>query len=361
MNSFMHFKKLMVLVLLLSSAASTASASAAWLSQIHPLEDAVVTETPDADHSLIIQAINQAQNSVQMWMYHLTDADVIQALIQARSRGVYVQVILDSGSMKNQKYADVQTQLTSGSVEAVASSSAFRLTHTKTFVVDGNLAFISTMNLVGHYQGTSAMRDYGLFTRDPQIIQELNSVFTADLANAQSNSMNTPSLSNANLVWSPVNSAQKLSDLIDSAQQTVYATVENIGQTDVSDALTRAAARGVKVYIITPECDLNSNPAFNYPVLRTMMSSGVVSRVMPTPSSNTTPYMHAKIIIVDQRIAFMGSENYSYSSLNMSRETGVIFSSANAIQSVMTVFAKDWSNTIEMPSGNPVCPQQDDN
>ena len=80
---------------------------------------------------------------------------------------------------------------------------------------------------------------------------------------------------------------------------------------------------------------------------------------MPTPSSTDTPYMHAKTIIVDQRVAFLGSENFSYSSLSASRETGVVFSNPNAIQSVNAVFQKDWSNAVAMPAGNPTCPPMD--
>lgn len=360
MNAFSHFKRLFVLVFLSGALlGSVAHGEASWLTQIHPLNDAVITETPDSDHSLIIQSIDQAQSSVQMWMYHLTDDGVIQALIRARGRGCAVQVILDSSSMQNSKYMDIFKQLSTANISAVSSSKAFRLTHTKTFVIDGNLAFISTMNLVGHYEGTSAMRDFGLFTKDAEIIQELNSVFAADLVNAQNDTMTTPALSNPNLVWSPANSEQKLADLIDSAQQSVLMTVENIGQTGVADAMTRATARGVKVQIITPMCDLNPNPAFNYPTLRTLMKSGVDSRVMPTPSSNDTPYMHAKVIIVDQRTAFLGSENFSYSSLILSRETGVVFSNANAIQTINAVFQKDWNATVAMPAGNPTCPPMD--
>src|SRR5690606_6075060 len=116
---------------------------AEWLYKLRPISDAVIINTPDGNHDPILNVIKQAKSRIQMSMYHLTSPDVIQALIDAQARGVKVQVILDRSSMKNPRYLDVYNQLRAARVDAMASTPEFTLTHSKTFVVDRKIAFVS--------------------------------------------------------------------------------------------------------------------------------------------------------------------------------------------------------------------------
>jgi phosphatidylserine/phosphatidylglycerophosphate/cardiolipin synthase-like enzyme len=264
-------------------------------------------------------------------------------------------ILIDRSRRANPKYKTVFDQLAQAKVAVVASSPAFNLTHSKMFIVDGQWAFISTMNLVGHFE---EMRDFGLFTQDIDIIKELMLVFTADLDNAKNKTMNTPALANANLIWSPVNAQQKLADLIDSARSNINLMVENLGsQTMVLEALKRARSRQVVVRLLVPECDLNPNPYYNFQALREMAAVGAEGHVAPYPSSSQIPYIHAKVIVVDHHLAFLGSENFSFTSLTKSRETGVVFSNQTAIQQLEAYFDKDWKSSKPLPATNPnSCP-----
>lgn len=327
---------------------------APWIAQLRPLHDAVLINTPDQNHDLIVRAIRQAKSKVQMSMYHLTDSEVIQALIDAQIRGIDVQVILDNSSLQNPKYKEVFDRLVAGKVVVLASSPQFRITHSKMFIVDGNLAFVSTMNLVGHFDN---MRDFGIFTVDPTVIRELVTVFEADVINSRNNTFHTPTVSHANLLWSPVNSEKKIVDLIDSADRSVSLAVENLGSDVVLAALVRARQRGALVRVLTPECDLHPNPLWNYPFMRQMAKAGVENRVMPTPSSASTPYMHAKIIVVDDRVAYLGSENFSVSSLRYSREVGVALTSPKTVRGLAAVYSRDWQAARPLPATDPSCPK----
>jgi phosphatidylserine/phosphatidylglycerophosphate/cardiolipin synthase-like enzyme len=53
--------------------------------------------------------------------------------------------------------------------------------------------------------------------------------------------------------------------------------------------------------------------------------------------------MHAKIIIVDGRIAFVGSENISAQSLDQNRELGIIVSDSSVLDKLQTTFQSDWA------------------
>ncbi len=325
-----------------------------WLTQIHPLEDAVLVVGPQDTYAPLVRAIKQAQTSIQMSIYHLTDQSLIQALIQAQARNVVVYVIIDSASLKSPHYQGVFQQLKVARVHVIASSSGFHLTHSKLFLIDGSLAYVSSMNFVGH---SSEMRGYGVFTRDTSVVAEIHSVFAADLANAKNNTAVTPQLSNPNLLWAPVNSEQKLVDLIHSAKTTIEATTENLGPgTDVLTALAEASQRGVSVRIISPQCDLNPNPLFNLPQMTLLAGAGVQARLMPAPSTSEVPYMHAKTMIVDKQTVFIGSENLSYSSLRLSREAGLVLSNSKVTAQMETVFEKDWNAAVVLPATPPVCP-----
>ena len=54
-------------------------------------------------------------------------------------------------------------------------------------------------------------------------------------------------------------------------------------------------------------------------------------------------YMHAKIIVVDGKAAFVGSENISTASLNDNRELGIIVADANVLNTLQQTFQQDWS------------------
>jgi cardiolipin synthase A/B len=53
-------------------------------------------------------------------------------------------------------------------------------------------------------------------------------------------------------------------------------------------------------------------------------------------------YMHAKIIVVDNKVAFVGSDNISTQSLDQNRELGIIVSDSSVLHTLQTTFQNDW-------------------
>jgi phosphatidylserine/phosphatidylglycerophosphate/cardiolipin synthase-like enzyme len=54
------------------------------------------------------------------------------------------------------------------------------------------------------------------------------------------------------------------------------------------------------------------------------------------------PYIHAKAIVADGRVVFIGSENLSSTSLDQNREMGLMLAETAAINAVETALAADW-------------------
>lgn len=326
-----------------------------WINQIRPLNDAVIVATPENADKPLLQAFALAKVSIWIEIYHLSNPNVVIALIEARKKGVEVVVIYDSASLKNTKYSNIQKQLTDSGVSVFPSSPLFSISHSKSFLIDQKILFVSTMNFITHFD---TMRDFGLFTQDPDMIREWTLIFKTDLENSKNKTGLTPALSNPNLVVSPVNSEQKIIDLISIAQKSIRGMVENLGSKAVIQALSQARSRGVVVQLITPECDFAFDPLFNYPYLYQLSQAGVENRVMPVPYTHDTPYTHAKTLVIDSRLAFLGSENFSMNSLQKAREIGVVFSNPKAVGALESVISKDWSAAKPLPSTPPNnCPK----
>jgi cardiolipin synthase A/B len=300
--------------------------------------------TPLDKHQTIIKAIGLAKKTVDIVNFHLSDRDVVGALTNASKKGIQIRMILDSGILsRNNTSQKIVADLKQANIQVKPSTSKFSITHQKSLVIDDEIAFVTTMNLVT----TSAVtRDFGIVTEDQGIIAEMDAVFTADWANADANDSQTPALSNPRLLWSPVNSSQKLVDLIHSATSTIDLDVESFGDHDVLNALAERASQGVKVRTITPGCISGDQPLRNRTYLTTLATSGVVNRVMPAVSDETHPYMHAKILIVDQKVFYVGSENFSFNSLTKARELGIITEDNRLTQQVESVFNQDWGNAV---------------
>jgi cardiolipin synthase len=325
----------------------------------------IYTPSP-AGHQPFVDAITHANRTVHMVMFQLADPDVMTALKDAHVRlGTVdgtpaVRVILDRKSLEEN--SDLETNFTTlhdAGVDVMRSSAGFTYTHEKSMVVDDTTVFITAMNMNtrGAYD---AERDFGVITRDDRVITEWNSVFAEDVRNSASTTDHgTPALSVRPLLWSPVRSSaeSKLISLIGSARSSIITTVENLSDPGIVGALSNAAKGGVNVRIITPQCVKGNNPKLDYPALRSLAADGVATKVMPYPATPTHPYMHSKMILVDQRVAYVGSVNFTETSLLRNREAGIIFVNDTATQTIRQLFETDWTNAIDVPATDPTfCP-----
>ena len=55
------------------------------------------------------------------------------------------------------------------------------------------------------------------------------------------------------------------------------------------------------------------------------------------------PYVHAKVILVDNEFLLIGSMNMSDTSMNKNREIGILLLNRYQIEKMMNMFMKDWS------------------
>jgi cardiolipin synthase A/B len=294
--------------------------------------DALVTE-PDQGLGSIYTLMRSAKHSLDMTMYELTDTQAEQILEQDAHNGVDVRVILDRNE-EGQKNQAAYTALTSHGVHVAWAPSGFTVTHQKTITVDGDVSAVMTLNLTPQYYSTS--RDFAVIDRDPADVAAIEQVFAADFADRP---VTAPP--GADLVWSPTQSNTDLIALINSATKSLLVENEEMSDSAVVNALISAARRGVRVEVVMTD---SSSWKSNFDKLA---SAGVK---VSTYSADASLYIHAKIILVDDAATptrttkvFIGSENFSTTSLDHNRELGLIITDPAVLSAVDATVSKDFA------------------
>jgi len=298
----------------------------------------LITE-PQAGIAPFISAISGASKSVDLVMYQLEDQQVESALASDASNGITVRVLLNKGYYGEQSTDNeaAYNYLNSHGVQVKWTPSYFALTHQKTLIIDDKTADIMTLNFTPQYYSTS--RDFSVTDNDPSDVSAIETTFNADW---NSNKITAPS--GADLVWSPGSQAEMVS-LINNAQKTIEVYNEEMSDSAVISALEQAAERGVSVEVVmTNSSDWKTD-------FTNLTNAGVQIR---TYASSASLYIHAKMILTDGTNVFLGSENFSSSSLDDNRELGINLTSSTVISSLESTFSQDWQGatafTVTQPS-----------
>lgn len=277
----------------------------------------------------IIDAIAHASSSVDVVLYQFEDPQVEQALAADEARGIRIRVLLNGGYYSKKESDDndaAQRFLSSHGIDVAWTPSYFALTHQKTIVIDGDTAYIMTFNLTPQYYASS--RDFAIIDRDTGDVSAIESAFNDDW-----NKDYIPAPIGSDLVWSP-GSEQSLIALIDSAATSLDIYNEEMADTAVTNALCDAAKRGVAVKVVMTD-QSSWHKAF-----ATLSKAGVEVR---TYSKKDSLYIHAKMIVADDKQAFLGSENFSSGSLKKNRELGIVFDDPAIIAQLESVFSNDFA------------------
>ena len=309
-------------------------------------EDVTLWIEPQAGKEPILNALDSAQHDVRMVYYSITDPDIIQKIKDTVARGVTVRFMLENnpygGSSTN---IDVGLDLQKAGVQLKWAPRAFRYLHEKAIVVDGKTAYIMTHNLTT--SSFTANREYGVRLQAPHLVKEVADVFDADW------NREPIDLKNAYLVWAPDNSRERFAELFNNAKKSIWLEEQNSQDPQIVRLLSDAARRGVDVRLIsTPRYPIEND--YDEPGREQIRQAGGQVRYI------LDPYVHAKVFIIDGRLGFVGSQNFTTNSLDNNRELGVVFSDAEAVQQMMVQFIKDWDKgTVEpFPKKNlPVPPE----
>lgn len=278
--------------------------------------------TPGDGRKPILDEIAAASTSIDMEIYIATDTTILEALEEAQARGVLVRVMLEQHPFGGDgRQPDVFDRLQAAGIEVRWSNPVFRFSHIKMLVIDNEVLLVMNLNLTtSTFTGN---RDFGVITNQPAAVQTAAAIFEADWTRG-------PEPDPGPLVVSPTNARPVLRDLINSATTSIDVYAEVLRDPEMMDALAAAAERGVQVrIIISPSNSFDQERA-------ALADAGVEIRLL----SNL--YIHAKMVLVDGKQAFIGSQNFSATSLDQNRELGIILDDPVSLSRLSRVFDLDF-------------------
>jgi len=269
----------------------------------------------------LLQRIQLAQKQILVMIYQFTRYNFSNALIAAHKRGVQVKVLLDGKQGAN---SSVRSKLTAAGIAVKSAPTSFTHAHAKVIWIDGYEAIVMSANLITYSMGGE--RNYGVIDRDPYDLKQLKQLFDRDWAGT-----GTVDLSCSRLVVSPINARARMLAHVNRAKKTLDFAVMYLDDKTIKTAVLAQAKAGVAVRVLL------ANPAW----ITSNTARAAELKAAGVPVKYFKNYdLHAKLMISDG-IPFVGSQNFSYTSIQKNREIGV-FVNASTRSQIVAQFAADW-------------------
>ena len=297
----------------------------------------LVTE-PNQGMGPVYALMSSPRRTLDMTMYELADPKAVAILEADAHRGVVVRVLLDSDDERSYNQPAFAS-LSSDGVQ-VRWAPTGTIFHQKTITVDDRTSAIMTLNLTSDYYPTS--RDFAVITSEAQDVAAIEQVFDEDWSGSNPPAGGPTGL---DLVWSP-GAEGPIVSLIESARSSLLVENEEMDDSAVTGALVGAARRGVDVEVVMTDSS-SWTGAFSQ-----LVEAGVKVSTYP---SDAPLYIHAKVVVADGASMFLGSQNFSVSSLDYNRELGIITGDAALVAAVSQTVSADFTGAtpFRVPAAAP--------
>ena len=285
---------------------------------------------PNAGPAPILNIIDSAHHQLDIGVYYLDDRRILAAVRDAVRRGVDVRIMMEPkpyGMKPWQVRKEVRAIEATGAHfryvpnRFVSHGDRYAFYHAK-YCVNGHEAEIGTANF--DWSAFHRNREYLYDTTNMTIVRAVQAVFDADW-----NRQHASAWAHPVLVLSPGTSADQLLRVIEQPGPIDVESEELGPYRPILDAL---AAKGKDLRMILPatiSAEDRRDVAF-------LEQHGCQARLMPKKPI----YMHAKMI-VGNHLAFIGSENFTQTSLEKNREMGLLLNGGD-IGKLQAQFNQDW-------------------
>ena len=292
---------------------------------------------PDDSARPILDAIAGAAKSLRVKMFVFSDPALLRAVIAARRRGVKVQVILNPARKSGEEDNETTRQrLIDGRVDVADGNPRFSLTHEKSMVVDDTTAFVKSLNWAR--KNLTATRDYAVATTHTREVQDIVDGFEADWHRQP-----FAGREDGHLIWCP-GGRERIARFIDDARHTLFVQNERYQDPVIIERLVRAARRGVKVRVMAraPHTLKESKLVEGVSGLRILDDVGIDVRTLKHLK------LHAKMILVDDEQAVIGSINLSPGSFDHRRELAIQVGEPDMMKRIRKTAHHDWGKSHKL-------------
>jgi phosphatidylserine/phosphatidylglycerophosphate/cardiolipin synthase-like enzyme len=272
---------------------------------------------PDDGVGPVLEAIERAETSLDLYVFRLAHPKVKRALASAVSRGVVVRALIAhvtaDGSVALRK---LESELLGMGVTVSRTAEDLIRYHGKVLIRDRTNLYVLGYNLTR--RDIAHARSFGIATRQKALVAEAIRLFEADF----DRQLYTPRLDQ--FVVSPFNSRASILSLIEGAREQLLIYEPRLTDRLMQKALEQRAMAGINVRIISKVAkNANAVQVAAYPGER----------------------MHVRAIVQDSRRVFIGSQGLRRAELDRRREVGVIVDDKDVVRGVTRIFEKDWAET----------------
>jgi cardiolipin synthase len=146
------------------------------------------------------------------------------------------------------------------------------------------------------------------------------------------------------LIIEPADGVAPLLAAIKSAKRSVEIAIFRFDRTDVETALKGAVGRGVKVTALIAFANRGGEARLRKLELRCLAAGIIVAR-----TSNDLNRYHDKFILIDRRVLYVLSFNFTHLDIDHSRGFGVVTTHANWVREATRLFRADCTRTKYIP------------
>jgi cardiolipin synthase A/B len=268
---------------------------------------------PDDGAAPLLEAIDRARRTIDLYVFRLDDRRVVDALKRAVERGVSVRALVThtrrggEGGLRK-----LEARLRQMRIAVSRSDDDLLRYHGKMAIVDERRLFVLGYNFTR--RDIEGSRSFGLVLEDPRAVEEARRMYEADFAHRAY----VPE--HGKLVVSPFNSRAVLARIIQQARRQLLIYDKRLSDELMLRLIERRAREGVEVRVI-----------------------GLVERSLKDVAvADFRGRLHVRAIIQDGRRLFVGSQSLRRIELDRRREIGVVVSTPTEVTRALNVFQGDW-------------------
>ncbi len=293
------------------------------------LAGAMIFVTPYQHEAPLIRAMqtnDHAGGRLDLNVYELTDHHLEQALLDQAAAGVHVRILLAGHPYRGGYIVREERTFCSRSplITCRNAPSRFTYDHAKYAVFGDQDVCLGTANWT--YDAFHRNREYIYCTQNDAVVRAAEQVFQSDWTGVPAGRGPRGAL-----VLSP--GASGVFESLLGRPGPLRIEAEEMGYLRGIDRLIESHGSVAKI-ILPSSARGRDNSA-----LSRLIAHGVQVRYL------SHPYMHAKLILCGN-LAFVGSQNFSWTSLHKNREVGVLIRDPNMIDGLARQFTSDWSKAV---------------
>jgi cardiolipin synthase len=273
----------------------------------------------------LVRAIDGAESSIQIVIFRFDETEIERALGKAVDRGVRVEALIAhlNGSGES-KLRDLEQRLLGIGVTVARTPDRLARYHAKYMVIDRRVLFLLGFNLT--HLDIDFKRSFGLIAETPDLVREAIKLFEADVQR------HPYEAESDNLIVSPSNARKQLAAFIEGAKKELLIYDPKVSDPAMVRLLEARVKEGVDVRIIGSV---------------TKKSSKLSARALEEMQ------LHTRVIIRDQKVAFLGSQSLRTMELDGRREVGAVFEDAGVVKRMVGIFESDWDKAGQPDESKP--------